>query len=158
MPQNGTLRCHLNQGNILNGQGSLPAQPTVPSYNFPPVSKDNYGVWHKRLFHPTIFHWPPENFPGCLGSRGWLDHRRKSDWPTEWILKLLNDWCSWYLLSRNRCACYIPILPISLYMQCLVGFWDVVGTFSDGFSQGTSSINHDEDGNFSELLEVCITL
>jgi hypothetical protein len=44
MPQNGTLCSDLTQGNILNGQQSLPAKPTMPSYNFPTVSKDNYGT------------------------------------------------------------------------------------------------------------------
>uniref|UniRef100_A0ACD5X9B6 Uncharacterized protein n=1 Tax=Avena sativa TaxID=4498 RepID=A0ACD5X9B6_AVESA len=40
MPQNGTLYCH-NLGNIVNGQGSLSAQPTIPSYNLPPVQEDD---------------------------------------------------------------------------------------------------------------------
>ncbi|XP_047056714.1 uncharacterized protein LOC124662988 [Lolium rigidum] len=42
MPQNGTLCSHRTQGNILNGQGSLPAQPTMPSFNFPPVPEDDW--------------------------------------------------------------------------------------------------------------------
>ncbi|KAM0899684.1 hypothetical protein ACQ4PT_021185 [Festuca glaucescens] len=94
MPRNGTLRCHLNQGNILNGQESLPAQPTVPSYNFPPVSGD--------------------------------------DWTTgASLIGQQNGFLSSSTTDAPGTSC-----PVT-----------------DGFSQGTSSINHDEDGIFSELLE-----
>ncbi|KAM0924876.1 hypothetical protein ACQ4PT_004769 [Festuca glaucescens] len=92
MPQNGTLCCHLNQGDILSGQGSLPAQPAVPSYNFPPVPGDEWTTG-----------------PSLIGQQNGFLSSSTTDAPGT---------------------------------SCPV---------TDGFSQGTSSINHDEDGTFTQL-------
>ncbi|CAM0876554.1 unnamed protein product [Alopecurus aequalis] len=93
MPQNGTP-CYLIQGNILNGQGPLSGQPTIPPHILLPIPEDNLLTdasltGHQNGYLSSLVTDAPD---GVNQGSSSLNHFRADIWsglpPNEELLEL----------------------------------------------------------------------